>query len=213
MLTLSPMRDKRSESIIKAMDNIKGLTQSYGHRMQTIVLDSEPTFISVHGKLQGVHCQYTPSGLHNKRIERATREVKEKMRAMEADLDYVLPSCLYYETMAAACDTINSLPNTMTGPTMTPYQIFTGKRPQPRTIPYGSPGIVHSPRKDSTDKAEWAIYLGHAADSPDNHRVFIPARNTIYSRRRFEQMDGYPADWNYEKRVKIIASTQVLQII
>ena len=57
-------------------------------------------------------------------------------------------------------------------------------------------------RLDQPDlRAEWCVYLGLESNSPGHHRVFIPVRGMIYSRRRFDPQSGYPGQWNYPPRV------------
>ncbi len=51
-----------------------------------LLFDSEPVFKSIRKKsiLGDVRVEYAPPGLHNKRVERFIREVKESGKALRA---------------------------------------------------------------------------------------------------------------------------------
>ena len=36
--------------------------------------------------------------------------------------------------------------------------------------------------------------------------MYIPFRKGVYSRRKFESMDGCPEDWGYRRRLRIVAT-------
>ena len=153
---------------------------------------------------KGIEPVYNPSGLQNKRAERLMRELKDKMRALECSLPYELPDELYGEKIAAAIEAIGSVPNSNTGPTTTPYRMVTGRRPRPRRHAFGQPGLCHSRRGDKPDqRAEWCVYLTSNGDK--DHRVYIPFRKAVFSRRRYKSMDGYPEEWGYKRRLRIVA--------
>ena len=189
------IKTKQTHSVTDGLKTIVSVVSSYGHTVTGFLFDSEAVFIAQKGRIPGVRMTYTPPGLHNKRAERFAREVKDKYRTMLAGLDYELPPKLRFEGYAAAVDTINSVPNKQTGPTVTLYRLMSGKRPAPRQYCFGQPGLIHSSRPDSPDvRAEWAIYLGSNIDSPNNLRVYIPSRDSVYSRRKFIPQEGWPAE-------------------
>jgi hypothetical protein len=98
-----------------------------------MIFDNKPVFVSVKVPLghQGVDAVYLPSGLHNKRVERAIMHIKEKERTMLCDLIYTLPTVLYGELLDAAIVSVNAMPDTKSGLHKSPYQIVTGRRPKP----------------------------------------------------------------------------------
>lgn len=207
-----PLKTKGKDHIYSACKQIVGFMHSHRHTVKEFVFDSEPTLLSVKHMLEkdGIRCTYTPAGLHNKVIERATQDVKRKMRCMEADLPYQIPDLLYFELMDAAITCLNSTPNDMTGPTRSPYEIVTGLRPYAKEFKFGQTGVCHSVRKDSPDqRAEWCIFIDQVAETPGNLRLFIPHRGDIYSRRKFIPHNTYPEEWGYAKSIKMGRSTPV----
>ena len=207
------MQNKTQKSICDGIDVIVAFFNQYGHRVDEIVFDNEITFVAcgIHLKKCGIKPSHTPSHSHNKRAERLVREVKDKMRCLECALPYDLPDELYGEKLAAAVEAISTLPNTSTGPTMTPYQIVTGRRPRPRSYAFGTPGICHSRRDDKPDqRAEWCLYMSGTSDR--DHRVYIPQRKLVFSRRKYVEMEGYPEDWGYKRRIRIVATKKERQV-
>ena len=142
------------------------------------------------------------SGLHNKRVERAIRHIKEKERTMLCDLIYTLPTVLYGELLDAAIVSVNAMPDTKSGPHMSPYQIVTGRRPKPRTFKFGTVGLCYSLRADTPDdRAEWGIFLDNADNATSNYRVFVPTRGQVYSKRKFVESTAIPAEWKLTPRL------------
>lgn len=206
------MKNKTKESIANACMQLVSYMKSCGHTTRLFVFDSEPTLLATKPLLEkeGLQCRYTPAGLHNKVIERATLDVKRRMRCMENDLLYQLPDILYFELMNAAITCINSVPNDMTGPTMTPYQLVTGVRPAAKAYKFGQTGVCYSPRKDTPEqRAEWCIMIDHVADTPGNYRVYIPTRQDMYSRRKFVAHDTYPPEWGFRPRIQIMSNRPI----
>ena len=96
---------------------------------------------------------------------------------MLCDLIYALPTVLYGELLDAAIVSVNAMPDTKSGPHMSPYQIVTGRRPKPRTFKFATVGLCYSLRADiPDDTAEWGIFLDNADNATSNYRVFVPTR-------------------------------------
>ena len=96
-------KNKKSESVMICLGTLLSFLTTFGHKCRRMVFDNEPVFVSVKVPLGhlGVEAVYLPSGLHNKRVERAIRHVKEKERTMLCDLTYTLPTVLYGELLDA----------------------------------------------------------------------------------------------------------------
>ena len=196
-----PIPHKTTGHVIEGLRSIIAFFLEHGHVVHRLVFDSERVFVSVDGLIPGIECSYTPAGMHNKTVERAIREIQEKTRAMEADLPYVLPSLLQFESFAAACAAINDLPNSTTGPTQCAYLMVTGRRPATRAFPYGQAGITYSRQNGRDPVGEWALFLGQRHNAPADLRVYIPTRCAVYSRRKFIPHDAYPEAWGFRKRL------------
>jgi hypothetical protein len=196
---------KTQKSICEGIDAVIAGFNQYGHRVENITFDSEAVFIACgdYIRSRGISPHYTPAGLHNKRAERLVRQLKEKREAIKCSLPYELPDVLYGELLAAAIEAIGSVPNKATGPTMTPYQMVTKTRPAVKKHQFGQPGLCYSKRQDAPDqRAEWSMFLG--GSGVRDVRVYIPLRKGVYSRRKFVATDGYPEDWGYKRRLRIV---------
>jgi hypothetical protein len=121
---------------------------------------------------------------------------------MLCDLTYTLPTVLYGELLDAAIVSVNALPDTKSGPHMSPYQIITGRRPKPRSFKFGTVGLCYSLRADTPDdRAEWGIFLDNADNATSNYRVFVPTRGQVYSKRKFVESTAIPAEWKLTPRL------------
>ena len=206
---------KTAQGVGEALDRIVAGMNRYGHRVENIVFDDEAVFVAMRDVMavKGINCMYTPAGLHNKRVERMVQTLKSRMRTMKADLDYRLPSNLTGELLSAAVTAMNSTPNSRTGPTTTPFQLITGKRPHMKKFKFGQVGMCECRRADSPDlRAEWGIYMGTSSNVDGHIRVFIPERGLLYSRRTFRlaprspsitEPTSAPAEWNYAPRRRL----------
>jgi hypothetical protein len=175
-----------------------------------MVFDSEAVFYAVGQFLRHrrVEPLYTPAGLHNRLVERLIQEVKAKVRTIEAGMLFIPPASLKAETILAAIDTIAVSPNSKSGPHTCPFTMVSGLLPALRPHAYGQVGLCYSKRLDQPDlRSEWCIYLGLESNSPGHHRVFMPQRGIIYSRRKFDPQSGYPGQWNYPPRVTTQSSS------
>ena len=89
-----------------------------------------------------------------------------------------------------------------TGPTQTPYQIVSGKKPMPQPHKFGQVGLVNSRRRDDPDlRAEYGIFLYCMHGVEGHMKVYVPSRSLIYSKRRFERTRQYPAEWLLQRRM------------
>ena len=204
---------KTQRSVCSGLDTIIVSFNQYSHRVEFITFDNEAVFVSCGDYLRGrgITPIYMPSGLHNKRAERLVRQLKDKMRAIECAIPFEIPLELHGELLDAAVGAIADLPCGASGDNATPRQLVSGKRPSLKKFAWGQPGLCHSRRTDDANlRAEWCIYLG--GSGARDVRVYIPQRKAVYSRRRFMEMDGYPQDWNYKRRIRIIATRSERQM-
>ncbi len=116
---------------------------------------------------------------------------------MLCDLSYALPASLNGELLNAAIMSINAVPDTKSGPSISPYQLMTHRRPKVRRHNFGTIGMCYSLRADSpNDRAEWGIFLDNADNATSNSRIYIPLKGQVVSRRKFvESVGPPPLDW------------------
>ena len=210
-MTVTGMIDKTANSIQKSLESIISFYKSFGHTVRVLVMDHEATFIALENKIPGIRCQFTPATMHNKPIERAIRELKEKDRCVRAHLPYQLPYNVEIEVWIAVCESINSLPNSATGPNHTPFQLVTSMRPSVRPIATGKP--VQVPARKASDPnqvAEWGIYMSQSFRG--DHRVYLPQHSVIVSRRKVIEQESYPNDWHFVRRPRLVVPTVVPSI-
>ena len=202
-ITVNGMRDKTSQSIIQTVLSIIAFYASYGHTVKVLVCDHEQTFVAIEHKIPGVRVQYTPAGMKNKHVERAIREIKEKDRCTRANLPYELPAELEIECWTAQAESINCLPNGASGPNHTPFQLVTKLRPTPRPIAFGTAVLAYArSTSDPQQRAEWGLYLSNLFK--ENSRIYLPQYSIIVSRRKMIPQTGYPSDWRFIRRPRII---------
>ena len=203
------MKDKTTNSIVNALNTAIASFASYGHTTKRIVFDHEATFVAVQGRIHGVQCTYTPSGLHNRYIERAIQDIGIKKQCAECSLPYILDSRLEvfgYENAARAS---NMLPNVRTGRN-TPYKIITGNQPTVPELKYGQSVIAYTRPQNQTKRTEYAIFLHH--ELPNDNIVFNPSTSQILSRHHVEATDYYPKDWKLPKRPEMVVDGTLLHM-
>jgi len=197
----SQLKRKTSENVEQGVLKIMAALNKYGHRVENVVFNDKAVLRTMEDRVafRSMNCKYTAAGLHNKRAERTVQEIKSKMRCLAADLPYALPSKLVGELLVAAVGALNMTPNINSGPTLTPFQLISGRRPHLREFKFGQAGMCECRREDSPNvKAEWCIYLGTTSNVSGNKRVYIPTRGIIFSRRAFKEMDVIPKDWGFK---------------
>ena len=200
------LTSKHAPKIVEAVNGHIAYLLAFGHIVKGIMFDSEPTFRAIENSFPGVKVYYSTPGLHNKRAERLKRELNEKFRTTRAACVLELPPSLDLEIYYAAASTINSLPNDQTGPTTTPYQIVTDKRPALREYETGSIAIAYTKTNNTgLPRGEYCIVLDIVQGTSNSYRVYVPQRETISIRRDLSPQRGYPRDWNLPRRRITIA--------
>ena len=174
------------------------------------MFDNEATFNSAadYVRRMSIEPMSTPTGLHNRLIERYTQTISNKARALEADIPFVMPDYLRGETLFAAKDSINRSIGFKSGKYHTPFQLMTGKKPNLPTHKYGSTGMAFTVRQDRPDdRAEWCVFVSEKSNG--SYRVYIPARRDIYSVRRFEVAEAYPLSWGWKRRSTLVEGGKI----
>ena len=90
------MKDKTTASVEKAIMSVVSEINGYGHKVDQILFDNEATFNSAadYVRRMSIEPMSTPTGLHNRLIERYTQTISNKARALEADIPFVMPDYL-----------------------------------------------------------------------------------------------------------------------
>ena len=189
-MLLNYMTNKKVEECCKSFSNIIRYIQSYGHRVATILTDSEVTIMACRNYLEDMHSvklrHYIPYE-HEKVVERQVRILRERMQCKALELPYKLPSELYLSLAVHAIDLINMLPNVKTG-LLSPREMFCSEKTNyltDLTASFGAPVLVTGGNKAKSHN-KIGIMLGRAETAKGGICVFIPGEKRVKVRRNLQ---------------------------
>jgi hypothetical protein len=189
------LETKSKWNVIKAIDLIVGKYRSHGHIVSSIRTDSESVFLSIEDDMnhKGIVMQVTAPENHERSVERAARTIGEKARSIIYSLSYDLPSKLYNHALEYAVRCHNLLPSKVI--TTTPNQIVIGKRIDFNVdlrAKFGDIGLFRKPyanKNKLSPRAELGIVVGIVPNSNGVLKVFLPEKNKIVRRFKYEKQD------------------------
>ena len=88
--------------------------------------------------------------------------------------------------------------------TLTPYEIFTKKKPKIPAYAFGTIAVAHHPRsEDKSIRAEIGIFISHGYNLR-YLKFWIPTRHQMYSMRSMIPLKNQvtPPSWNYPQNVR-----------
>jgi hypothetical protein len=178
---------------------------SQGHVVRHMICDDENSLgvLKKHLGPLGIEVTSTPAGLHEKRVERTIRTIKEKRNAMLCGLWYELPPQLEAESYMDAITWLNRMPNSTTGPYSTPQMLFArngGKTFVPR-YHFGQIGLFYDKKDEAHQRSIYGIFLGYGP-TQNYLRCYNPLMKTVTSKRKFDPLRGCPAVWNLKTRFR-----------
>ena len=176
---------------------------TYGHTVKLMTTDDEISLkvLKKHLGPRGVRIESTPAGLHEKHVENRIGTIKNRKNAMLASLPYELPAELEGEAYMDAITWLNRIPNKTTGPTTTPYQLFTGQKTFIPRYYFGQWGLFYNKKQGADMPSEWGIFIGYGSN-PKYLRCYNPLTKTVTSKRRFDPSTSYPTAWNLKPRLR-----------
>ena len=189
-------------SLISAVNTVIAFYASRNHSVKRLVFDHEAVFRSLEGKITNVQVSCTPTGLHNRFVERAVQDLKQKKACAECDLPYILDDRLEVYSYQNAADCINLLPNERTGPTTTPYYIVHDRRPSIPSFKFGQAVVCHIRTQNNTKRIEYCIYLCH--DYTNSYIVYNPLTGSVLSRNNCVRSEMYPKEWKMPARPQMM---------
>ena len=216
-LQISPMLSKSAVNIFNSiMFLVHTRYNAYGHRVSTMVADSEPALLPVIPMLgmHGIVLTLCPPGQHQQRIERCIGFTDDRKVALLYELPFYLPP--QYDIFADKwiCDVANSVPNSHSRPS-TPDILVTGARRVPHySIPdlkFGNVCMVQQfpikraveanlyavPVKNIPD-AEIGVCLGYSSEVPGAYS-FLLANGQVLPRTVAGLVQVHPFDWRPKK--------------
>jgi len=195
----------KSESALKdaALATVK-FFHLYGHAVRNILTDDEVNLATLKPHLASyrIGVTATPAGLHQKRIERFIRVIKERCNAIRCKLWYELPPELDCELYLEAINCINRLPNSTSGPTSSPQILFTGQKPSMPKYFFGQTGLIYNTKADRELRGEWGIFIGYGG-TQKYLRMYNPLTKTVTSKRKFAPQPTCPTAWNLKPRLRV----------
>ena len=216
-LQITPMLNKSAVSIFNSiMYLVHTRYNAYGHRVSTMVADSEPALLPVIPLLgmHGILLTLCPPGQHQQRIERCIGFTDDRKVALLYELPYYLPP--QYDVFADRwiCDIANSVPNSHSRPS-TPDVLVTGARRVPHYLfpglKFGDVCMVQHfaikraveaklsevPVKNIPD-AEIGVCLGYSSEVPGAYS-FLLSNGQILPRTVAGLVQVHPFDWKVKK--------------
>jgi hypothetical protein len=208
-----PMKAGTQEDIEAAEEIIVAWYKRHGHNVELIVSDHENAFLAGQQSrnLRGIEFRATPPGLHEKVVERAIREIRDKCRTITADLPYVLPGQLYGELVNFVVMSMGDTPCAKSADS-TPNQLCTGKKMVLSIfpLPWGTAVIAHDKvgadggKPKQADRGVVGIFVGLSTTTYGAYRVFAPLHRGTVDRRKVTVLRAIPAEWGWPAKQKAI---------
>jgi len=216
LLAVTFSKSKSNANISTAVGSIISLYNSYNHRVEHIVCDSENILLSIKdfcGKL-GIKVTYTVPQQHNTRVEIQIRYLQDRERAVLAACKHEIPPPLYGELMSHIVMMRNFIPNNDTG-NSSPTQLFTGIKPDLLSlapVPWGTPVMswVPFPSDKLSPRAEYGIVVGYHLNAKNAIRLYTlnsADKPIVVVRAKYKVIDDIPDSWltmaNLKRRLPI----------
>jgi hypothetical protein len=131
--------------VFSALKQVVGKFTRDGHTVKSFAADNEPVIRACKPDLEkiGIDLTQTPSGLHEKRVERFIQTIKGKYRSVLAGLSYVLPETLAFSCLLSVMYSSNLTPCTTTQH-LTPFEVFRKIKPFVPLHSFGDLGMFYS---------------------------------------------------------------------
>lgn len=178
---------KTKDETFKYFQEFKNLVENQKSRkIKTIRSDNGGEYISTemekylkdNGIIHQKTVPYTPE--QNGRSERFNRSIVEKSRCLLFDAQ--LNKELWAEAVNTAVYLSNRSPKACLGKNTTPYEIWTGKKPNLSHLRvFGSPVMVHIPKekRKKWDKKANMMYLVGYSENIKGYRLYNPNNQTL----------------------------------
>ena len=200
-----PCPGKGEKSIREAGLQTVSDFNSQGHVVRHMICDDENSLgvLRKHLGPLGIEVTSTPAGLHEKRVERTIRTIKEKRNAMLCGLWYELPPQLEAESYMDAITWLNRMPNSTTGSYSTPQMLFArdGRKTFVPRYHFGQIGLFYDKKDEANQRSIYGIFLGYGP-TQNYLRCYNPLMKTVTSKRKFDPLRGCPAVWNLKTRFR-----------
>jgi hypothetical protein len=166
---------KNTDNLLDALTRMASYFQRYGHVVRKVMVDAESALKSCTTSMgmKGIDLLPRPPGEHEKYAESHTRVLRERMRAIESHMGFVLPNVLVSYLAIAACFSYNLAPNNRSA-LGSPHTYVTGEKVDAQT--YGKflfgeavlipPKEAHTTTNRDEPRATEGMFLGHLFGMP-----------------------------------------------
>ena len=201
MLHITRLNSKHNDDVNNALEVIIAEYKRYGHTIEEIISDSEPTLKASNTflGLRGIKLRLTPPHMHNRRLERQVRTVKQRMRALRSASQVDIPYSLDGEIAKTAVMLINDMTNSKFK-TQSPRMMFEGRRldlSQRSLIPVGTVCQIPTP-EDKIAKSRMGVSLGPAELTYSANKYFMPDTGIMVTAKRADVLQVIPADFPWK---------------
>lgn len=191
----------KSEATDRVIHCLKQIARQHGVTVKILRSDNGGEFVnstlkhylSSQGIVHQTTIAYTPQ--QNGCVEREMRTVMDAVRTLLADAD--LPKALWAEAANTAVYLLN-LAGTSGAPNQTPYELWTGKKPQvDALIPFGSPCYVSYPKEKRTKltpKSRKCVFVGYGINQK-GLRVYDAEMRAVTTARDVKVLDPPSKCW------------------
>ena len=177
----------QSKATKSVEEGIKTVVKDYNantHRMQEIRFDSEANLVALSAPQGlGIKVTHAPPGAHETFAESHYARIQEKYLTMVNSFPYSFDAVKHpqfaTQLMKTSKDILNVLPNSRTGPMLTPYELFTGKRHKLKPenmVPVGTVALFKDLNASGLDvnKTRAGIIAGYNFNCPGSFYVYDP---------------------------------------
>jgi hypothetical protein len=183
MITGVSLKNKSEEECTNAILEIKGDHQVNGQTTKQIIFDREPGIVPARNSLNanGIELILKAAGQKVGLAEVSIRLVREKARATKARVrarfGYLPPNQLNMDLCMDSISVLNRIPKQ--GQSVTPYQVFTDKKPDyvwDMRAEWGEPIVVKKPKGVSSDltvTGQWAIIVRRIMNGTGVLKVYL----------------------------------------
>jgi hypothetical protein len=201
MLHITRLNSKHNDDVNNALEVIITEYKRYGHTIEEIISDSEPTLKASNTflGLRGIKLGQTPPHMHNRRLERQVRTIKQRMRALRSASQVDIPYSLDAEMAKTAVLLLNDMTNVKYN-TQSPRMMFEGRRldlSQRSLIPVGTVCQIPTP-EDKIYKSRMGVSLGPAELTYGANKYFMPDTGIMVTAKKADVLHVIPADFPWK---------------
>jgi len=220
-LSIAGCMSKSSAAIGEALLKIIAVDYlAFGHKVEILHGDSEQVNMSLlqHLGSKGIRLQLSLPGQHQARIERYTRTLRERCRAMLSPLPHIVPAKYTHQLQQAAAAHMNNSINSVSYPHV-PNELVKFRKMRQIPVQFGSTHMITQllPKRTSfannnmipinqVSKTELGVCLGQYTNAGGLGELYVVANGSIVIRHsHFKMSPTYVAfNWTPKAFIEIV---------